>query len=51
VLYHFRRAFQRADFGDTGDVLAVAEDEPAPERRARRPGLITRIFRWMAQPI
>ena len=29
----------------------IAEDEPAPERRAPRPGLITRIFRWMAQPI
>ena len=31
----------------------IAEDEPAPEqeRRIRRPGLINRIFRWMAQPI
>jgi hypothetical protein len=31
----------------------TAEDEPAPEqeRRLRRPGLINRIFRWMAQPI
>ena len=31
----------------------VAEDEPSPEaeRRARRPGLIHRLFRWMAQPI
>ena len=31
----------------------IAEDEPSPEleRRARRPGLIQRIFRWMAQPI
>ena len=31
----------------------IAEDEPAPEqeRRMRRPGLINRIFRWMAQPI
>jgi hypothetical protein len=31
----------------------IAEDEAAPEqlRRARRPGLINRIFRWMAQPI
>jgi hypothetical protein len=31
----------------------VAEDEPSPEaeRRARRPGLINRLFRWMAQPI
>jgi hypothetical protein len=30
----------------------TAEDEPAPlEQRPRRPGLINRIFRWMAQPI
>jgi hypothetical protein len=31
----------------------VAEDEEPPdqERRRRRPGLINRIFRWMAQPI
>ena len=31
----------------------IAADEAAPEqlRRARRPGLINRIFRWMAQPI
>jgi hypothetical protein len=30
----------------------VAEDEAAPEpQRARRAGLIGRIFRWMAQPI
>ena len=29
----------------------VAQDEPAPQRRVRRPGLINRIFRWMAQPI
>src|SRR5258707_11118786 len=31
----------------------IAEDEAAPEQlhRARRPGLINRIFRWMAQPI
>jgi hypothetical protein len=31
----------------------IAEDEVTPEqeRRLRRPGLITRIFRWMAQPI
>ena len=31
----------------------IAEDETAPERerRARRPGLINRIFSWMAQPI
>jgi hypothetical protein len=30
----------------------VAEDEPEPaEPRKRRPGLINRLFRWMAQPI
>jgi hypothetical protein len=30
----------------------IAEDEPAPlAQRARPPGLISRIFRWMAQPI
>jgi hypothetical protein len=31
----------------------IAEDEPTPEReqRKRRPGLISRIFRWMAQPV
>lgn len=31
----------------------IAEDEPSPEQeqRQRRPGLIHRIFRWMAQPI
>jgi hypothetical protein len=31
----------------------IAEDEVTPEqeRRRRRPGLINRIFRWMAQPI
>jgi hypothetical protein len=30
----------------------IAEDEPAPEQAQRsRPGLIRRIFRWMAQPI
>jgi hypothetical protein len=31
----------------------IAEDEMSPEqeRRKRRPGLIHRIFRWMAQPI
>ena len=31
----------------------VAEDEATPEqkRRAGRSGLISRIFRWMAQPI
>jgi hypothetical protein len=30
----------------------IAEDEAAPEpQRARRAGLISRVFRWMAQPI
>ena len=29
----------------------ITEDEAAPEQRTRRPGLINRIFRWMAQPI
>ncbi|SDT45130.1 hypothetical protein [Bradyrhizobium canariense] len=29
----------------------VAEDETMPEQRLRRPGLISRFFRWMAQPI
>jgi hypothetical protein len=33
----------------------IAEDEPAQQqelaRRRSRPGLISRIFRWMAQPI
>ena len=31
----------------------IAEDEATPEQeqRPRRPGLINRIFRWMAQPI
>ena len=29
----------------------IAVDEPTPEQRTRRPGLISRIFRWMAQPI
>ena len=29
----------------------IAEDEAAPEQRRRRPGLVSRIFRWMAQPI
>ena len=31
----------------------IAADETAPENGAapRRPGLINRIFRWMAQPI
>jgi hypothetical protein len=31
----------------------IAEDDPAPEQapRLRRPGLIRRFFRWMAQPV
>jgi hypothetical protein len=31
----------------------IAPDEPAPEQEqpTRPPGLISRIFRWMAQPI
>ena len=30
----------------------IAEgDDPPLEQRARRPGLISRLFRWMAQPI
>ena len=31
----------------------IAEDEAVPEQaqRARHPGLISRVFRWMAQPI
>jgi hypothetical protein len=32
----------------------IAEDEPTPEQQQTqrsRPGLIRRIFRWMAQPI
>jgi hypothetical protein len=31
----------------------IAPDEPAPEQQqpARPPGLISRIFRWMTQPI
>ncbi|MFZ2158035.1 MAG: hypothetical protein WAV72_18190 [Bradyrhizobium sp.] len=31
----------------------IAEDEAVPEQeqRAERPGLISRVFRWMAQPI
>jgi hypothetical protein len=32
----------------------IAEDEPTPEQQQAqrsRPGLIRRIFRWMAQPI
>src|SRR2546430_17543607 len=29
----------------------IAEDEPARPARRGRPGLISRIFRWMAQPI
>jgi hypothetical protein len=32
--------------------IAEAEDDEVPlEQRPRRPGLITRLFRWMAQPI
>jgi hypothetical protein len=30
----------------------IAEDEVTPkEQRKRRPGLINRIFRWLAQPV
>jgi hypothetical protein len=29
----------------------IAEDEPVEAQRPHRPGLINRIFRWMAQPI
>jgi hypothetical protein len=29
----------------------IAEDEAEQASRPRRPGLINRIFRWMAQPI
>ena len=31
----------------------IAEDDaiPSEQQRARRPGLISRVFRWMAQPI
>ena len=29
----------------------IAEDEPAEALMARPPGLINRIFRWMAQPV
>jgi len=29
----------------------IAEDEPAQALQPRRPGLISRFFRWMAQPI
>jgi hypothetical protein len=29
----------------------IAEDDPEQAQRPRRPGLINRIFRWMAQPI
>jgi hypothetical protein len=32
-------------------VIAGDEDTIAPEQRPRRPGLITRFFRWMEQPI
>ena len=31
--------------------IAEGEVTPEQEHRARRPGLINRIFRWMAQPI
>jgi hypothetical protein len=32
--------------------IAEPEDDKIPlEQRPRRPGLITRLFRWMAQPI
>jgi hypothetical protein len=31
--------------------FTVTEEPPEQERRRRRPGLINRIFRWMAQPI
>jgi hypothetical protein len=32
--------------------IAEAEDDEIPlQQRPRRPGLITRLFRWMAQPI
>ena len=31
--------------------IAADEVTPEQERRRRRPGLINRIFRWMAQPI
>ena len=29
----------------------IEADEPAPEPGARRHGLISRFFRWMAQPV
>ena len=29
----------------------IAEDDAAQEHPRRRPGLINRLFRWMAQPI
>jgi len=29
----------------------IAEDEPAQALQPRRPGLISRFFRWMTQPI
>ena len=29
----------------------IAEDESTEAQAARRPGLINRIFRWMAQPV
>jgi hypothetical protein len=29
----------------------IAQDQAAPEQQRRRPGLISRIFRWMERPI
>jgi len=29
----------------------IADDEAAPAQQQRRMGLISRLFRWMAQPI
>jgi hypothetical protein len=41
--YFFRRCIEQDD---------LAPDELSPDDlRQRRPGLISRIFRWMAQPI
>ncbi len=41
--YFFRRCIEQDD---------VSQDELSPDDlRQRRPGLISRIFRWMAQPI
>ena len=31
--------------------IAEDEDTPEPQQRRGAPGLISRIFRWMAQPI